>query len=440
MFMLDFPPAAGKKPAMIDKARIDMLVEKNQMKLMSEDIYKRICDNIDPVTGETREHHADGTRKTEVEQVLHQLNEERSNKSDRSEATINEPEHGRSVEPIDDSYGSEVAGVVDEATAHSMTRSRPKARQQEAEFSQDDIFGDMFGGNASAEPASQFGFSQQPDMPQGIQRAEEPAGMSVSQDHNGKQSLKTSPQKRRIAVMGAVALTLCGSAICFLATSSIIQATGTRVADIPIVGRFMTDPNDRRDLPLNEQVRSGETQAVTETTTGMEVVTRGDFDPEEAVVHFALADDASQDVATKFFQAVRIAYSEGNLSQLNSMIAYDAIHGQIANAYAVAEQQRLGLTDEAKNALATQYVAILNQREGEHIANRDLDASIYCGRIREIRVDDTDANKMYIVTESLSGDHQRACFVLQGDGTGMYALTGMVSPDGYVKMIREGTI
>lgn len=457
MFMLDFQSEAGKKPAMIDKSRVDMLIEKNQLKLTSEDTYRRICENIDPVTGETQEHHADGTKKTEVERVLHQLNEERSTKSDREERAPRQPEHGRPVQPRDEAFGNEVAGIPDPTAAHSMTRRRPRPSSQD--LSQEDIFGDG-GGTPAATTSpsndfSDFSFDNQapskapatgipggPDggmVPEGVPEPEHRAIDMGRQDKEN--SLKTPPSKRRLMLVGTGAVSILGCLLCFGLTSSVIRGMNLRVSEIPLIGQFLSPAEDRRDLPINEQVKAGETESTTPTTSGMEVVVRNDFDPESPVMQFALADDKSKDVAIKFFQAIRIFYSEGNLDQLNSMIAYDNVHDQISNAYATIEQQRLGLSEDARNTLQFQYKTILNQQEGNHIANHDLDASMYCGRIREVRVDDSDGNRMYVVMESLAGDHQRACYVLQGDvSTGMYAVTGMVDPEGYVRMIMAGAI
>lgn len=445
MFMLDFPAEAGKKPAMINKSRIDMLVEKNQMKLTSQDVYDKICANIDPVTGDTRDHHADGTKKTEVEKVLHQLNEERSTKSDRSERAPRESEHGRAVEAQDESYGNEVAGVSDPSAAHSMTRSRPpRPRPQEPAFSQDDIFGDAGPDSpdtvASNDASMQFMIDTKQDS--GDKSIQKLDGMDAPMAHrqDDADALMVPPTKKTAIMAVLLLVTLVGCLVAFFLGLSVTQSLNMRLSDLPVVGQLFDNPDDRRDLPINEQVKAGETEATTATTTGMEVVVRSDYDPEEAVLQLALADDASKDTAINFFKAIRLAYSQGNLDQLNAMIAYDYIHGQIATSYANKEQQRLGLSEDAKNVLIAQYIGILNQREGTHIANHDLDASIYCGRIREVRVDDNDPLRLYVVMESLSGDHQRACFILQGDNTGAYAVIGMVNPDGYVQMIMEGTI
>lgn len=446
MFMLDFPTEGNKPPAMIDKDRIDMLVEKNQLKLVSHDLYRKICDQIDPVTGDTREYHADGTKKTEVEQVLHQLNEERSTQSERRETAMREPEHGRPVQAYDESYGNEVPGVSDPSTAHSMRRSRPSRPQpQEQAFSQDDIFGDAPGAESNMQ---QEGQTEDPmsgerfpgaSHEQGIRKADG-IGAPATHRQSDSQSLEAPKSKRTATFAGLTLVTVVGCLVGFLGTFLLTRGLDLRASDVPIVGQFLSDPHDRRNLPINEQVRAGETESTVETTSGMEVVVRSDFDPEEPVLQLALADDASKDDAINFFKAIRLCYSQGNLDQLNGMIAYDYIHGQIATSYANIEQQRLGLTEEAKNSLIAQYVAILNQREGTHIANHDLDASIYCGRIREVRVDDENPQRFYVVMESLAGDHQRACFVLQGDGTGAYAVIGMINPDGYVRMIMEGAI
>ena len=76
------------------------------------------------------------------------------------------------------------------------------------------------------------------------------------------------------------------------------------------------------------------------------------------------------------------------------------------------------------------------QQERKHITDKDLYASMFGGRVREVR---QQAGKLYVVMESIGGDHQRACFVLTEDAqSGSWALTDIVDTNGYVKMIGSG--
>lgn len=437
MFRLDFPNQPSDQAPHYDKSVIDRLIEKKQLQLTSQDAYERICASIDPVTGDTKDYHADGSKKTEVEKTLQTLNQERSVKRDRTERAKQEPEHGRAVPQIDESLGNEVAGVAGDPTAaHSMTRSRPSGPQ----VSQEDLFGDSGG---TGQDASLSFSSQAPttaSRPHGPQAdpTRETYEEFRERQHRENPSLKTSPAKRRTAVAALAGVAVIGCVACFAVTASLTDSVDP--SGIPVIGKMISGGKGKSAAQPEEKPGVAE-EGKDGSQEGTEVVLRTDFDPEDAVVHFPLASSDKQDLAVNFFKAIRVGYSQGNLDQLNSMIAYDYVHGQIADAYATAEQQRLQLSDEARAVLRDQYVAIMNQQEGTHLANHDLDASIYCGRIREVRADDTDPNRLYVVMESLGGDHQRACFILQGDpSTNMYALVGMTDPEGYVRMIREGPV
>lgn len=454
-FSLVFPENAPKNPPKMDKSKVDDLIASNMLKLTSEDVYRRICDNIDPVTGETAEHHADGTPKTEVEKTLHMLNQSRSAKADRGEAEATEPEHGRQVLPYDESLGNEVPGAADPTTAHSMTRRRPNPSQQAPQqpqgpqVSQADLFGDDAPTPSQPDAGAGFGTGPQVGERPGGFGGDDGFGRDESDDRDrekakrpsseGSGTLKMSPATRRTKVAATAVIGLLGCVLFFMLPSTLIRHLGIRLSDIPVIGQTLSG-DDRRDLPASEQVPAGEKEFATQTTSGLEVVVRSDFDPETPVIQLAIADEQSQDIALKVFQQIRVFYSQGNLDQLNNMIAYNYIHGQMADAYAALEQQRLNLTDDARTALSAQYLAVLNKREGLHIAQHDMDASIYCGRIREVRVDDEDPLRLYVVMESLAGDHQRICFILQGSLDGMYGVIGITDPVGYVTMIREGTI
>lgn len=452
-FTLGFDKAADQQKSIMMKDRVDELIAARKIRLTSEDEYARICEQIDPVTGETKTHHADGTEKSEVDKALGEINESRAKR-------FKGPEEHVTMPSGDDPFGSS-AGVEDPSTAHSMTRSKPEA-------SAPDPFVDPFGEGSfpvsngrssgttiqgtddpftesddsmSSDPTTQHSMSRSKaarDLPKDFDADDE------SSDSDAPISLKKSPTARGTGLVILASVSVVACAVLFFGSFALMRGLRANGRNIPVIGEFLSggSTDDRSDLPANERVRAGDTSATTTAASGLEIVVRSDFDPESAVIGYALADDQSKEVAKQFFSAVRLAYKNGDTQSLNSMIAYGTIHNQIAQAYALAEQQRLvTMTDAERDALQVQYGEILTQQEGLHASQGDMDASIYCGRIREVRVDDTDAKKLYVVMESLAGDHQRICFVLQGDHeSNAYALIGVMNPEGYVQMVRAGEV
>ena len=427
-FKLDYDTGEGQGDATLDKSQVDELIKNKQLALSSEDEYRRICAAIDPTTGETATHYSDGREKTIVEKALGQMMQEGPSRS-----TPQEVEPGGADDPFADDGAT--SRPSDDETAHEMRRARP--------VPQDDPFGPDDG-------PSDFQSMQDIGQPQPPRRQHAPEGREREADSPSDQwgdrdgktedfSLKTSPAKRGGIMLGMIIGTVVLCAVLFGVAYTLTNNLKMNISDIPVIGQFLAPPSgaqrntDRSNLPPEEQNR---------TNGGMETVTRSDFDPETAVIGHPLADSAQKEVAKQFFSAVRLAYQEGNLDQLKSMIAYSDVNGQIATAYGIAEQQRLqGMTDVERDTLVGQYRDMLGQRESSHIANHDVNASMYCGRIREVRADSNDPMRLYVVMESLSGDHQRICFVLQGDAkSGAYALLGVTDPEGYVRMIRAGEI
>lgn len=442
-FVINF----GEQQATIGKAKIDELIQKGQLGLVSEDEYQRICDAIDPTDGSTKTHRADGTEKSEVEKMLTDLQEETVRNS--APASPNGPE------PMVDPFGDDEDDLLEEPSrwrrddarqpdpAHGMTRSRPAPS--------DDPFGEDPGmGFHSLDEGRPFG--ARGDAGRAQQQAD-PRDDGTDGDAGGRgqrqgdsRGMRRSSGARVGASLAVIAATLVGCVACFVLAMGFTSKSSWDLSSVPVIGSYTTQDahdaqDDRSDLPASERIKQGETSATTKGQSGLEIVVRSDFDPEDAVVGYALANGEMKQIAIGFFQAVRVAYSNGDVDMLNSMIAYGVVHDQVADAYARAEQARLMLTDEEREAIRGQYREVMDQREAAHVANHDVDASIYCGRVREVRADDTDAMRMYVVMESLAGDHQRICFVLQGDAaSGAYALVGITDADGYVRMVMEGEV
>lgn len=164
---------------------------------------------------------------------------------------------------------------------------------------------------------------------------------------------------------------------------------------------------------------------------------RTDFDPEDAVSAYPMASEEQETIAIGLFQAIRTAVNSGDVNGFNQLIALEQIGDRIADSYARHAQDVQGLQQSQADELKTFWKDTFATTQRQHVVDKDLYGSIFGGRIREVRSDPDDQNKMYVVTESIAGDHQRACFVLTSDGTS-WAVTDMADADGYVRMVSEG--
>jgi hypothetical protein len=102
-------------------------------------------------------------------------------------------------------------------------------------------------------------------------------------------------------------------------------------------------------------------------------------------------------------------------------------------------KDKQNLSDAEAEELLYAYDETFIKSEKQHVLNKDPYGSIFGGRIREVRTDPYEDYKLYIVMESISGDHQRICFVATGDEDDNWMITGIMDSEGYTKMISEGT-
>lgn len=194
-----------------------------------------------------------------------------------------------------------------------------------------------------------------------------------------------------------------------------------------------TNTNANKSKNANKNKNAGSS---TQTASGLDPIKRTDFDPEDAVKKYTMASSAEKQIADGFMKQVRSLIAKGDIDSFTQMVALDNVSSEIAIAYADLAQVRQNLTDDEKAELLQYYKNTLVQQERKHVTDKDLYASMFGGRVREVR---QQAGKLYVVMESIGGDHQRACFVLTEDASsGSWALTDIVDTNGYVKMIGEG--
>lgn len=495
-FELDFKNAQGEYHPTVRKDVIDNFVAKNQIRLLNVKRYKEICDAIDPVTGETKTHNADGTIKSKLAQMTSAL-EDDGFLEKTSEGTIRVADgknRGNAGPDAPDAYQqqrqqrqqpAEEYGTRTPRRTHTPigdpfadgdeetgNRRRPPQQtpQPSRRFSEDDLFGDDDEDDddmPSTPPNDDAGRDNgsfinpfddddddSEDEPDGIRddmrinrrrddmgRNDDPFG----DDDRGDATAAQRPIARKPKVIPLILFTGASVALCiglffgsyFLTTT--LTGNTLKPLQLPAQTQQQTDTNQQgANASTGNQQQSANGSA--EELGGGVTVDRNDFDPEDVVIEYRIASDSQQDIAVGFFTSLKNAFANGDVTTFNSMVAVDSIASQIASVYASYAQMYQSLTQSETEDLADYYAQTLAEQERQHVVDKDSYGSMFGGRIREVRVDDDDENRLYVVMESLGGDHQRACFVLQGDpSTGSYALTEMMDVNGYVKMIMQGT-
>lgn len=469
-FRVDFgSQAPGTKPPTIKQEVLDKWVKAGKCKLTSPDRYAQIVASIDPQTGETKTHHADGTPKTLIEQELTQLKTEgfvapddmggtrpqrqqQPNGQPQRDARKNRPDRGRGDtggNPSD--RGSDAQDGDDDqrggrdAVRDAHRNGRGNRQPQGYDGQQDDGF-DAFGGS------SRGGMDGQ--VPQGMNDTRQP--LDVRHEN--------APKSKPAVAAGFVVYLVIMGVLCVVLFFGGHELTkGAMAGDTPngnggiasgimngLTGGFgnsfglddIFGKNRNANENASQSSSVGESNGNANENDSENAYIRTDFDPEDAVQEMDMAPDDKKDVATGFFTAIRQAFTDKDEQSLTSLVDLDAVTKQIAQAYANLEKTGLNLTDGETNDLASSYQDMLKKRELSHVDDGDVYASIFGGRVREVRMSSKDPTRMYVVMEALGGDHQRICFTLENissDSTKeAWALTGVMDAEGYARQVLEG--
>lgn len=434
-FELDIDNGSGKKPT-VKKSVIDKLVASKQLRLINPNRYREITASIDPKTGATKTHNADGTKKSKLAQMTSELEDEGYiaetpngivHTAHRNQPARNESQERPQQHQIADPFADDDDDMPKSMNTGDNGFSRNGRMNGESSYVTDDV--DPFGD----------------DMPA---PSDDMASMSddVSDDGYGNEGGK--PEERRIArgprtipIIVFVVLSVILCIVLFFGAAA-ITATFSKGSGISL--KLPTLPQAQQQQTQDTEKDSDGEQSGTNVNSEDQqpegTVDRGDFDPEDGVIDYPLASDEQYDLANGFFTSLRQTISNGDVKSFNSMVAVDSIASQIASAYASYAQLYQNITESETDELSDYYAETFAEAERQHVVDKDSYASIFGGRIREVRVDQSDSMRLYVVMESLGGDHQRACYVLQGDkSSGAYALTEMVDVNGYVQMIMQGS-
>lgn len=230
-------------------------------------------------------------------------------------------------------------------------------------------------------------------------------------------------------------------------TSGIFQGEVTLLPDIPALHQQPdNEQNDNAQDTANVQSQDGNAsqQQPQQEQSGdsIETYKRTDFDPEDMVAGFPLADEQHEKIGVFLMQQIRQNFLDANWDGADgflSSVDIDRIAGQLAPAYAELAKEVQNLTDLEAQELEQSWRTTFANIEHQHLLDKDPYGSIFCGRPREVRQDPNNPNCIYIVTESVAGDHQRACFAANGDlATNNWKITDILDPQGYCKMVQAG--
>lgn len=463
-FRIDFGnQAPGTKAPTVKQETIDKWVKAGKCKLTSPDRYAQIVASIDPQTGETKTHHADGTPKTLIEQELTQLRTEGFVASDETGGTSpqrprpsrqpqgnargrrpdrgNRPD-GNATDQGDGRQGDRRAAGRANHDGHADSSQGTRQSPSGYDRPEDEGF-DAFGGS------------------RGNMGGQVPHGMGDTSRQRDMRDEGAPRSKPAVAIGFVIYFVIMGilCVILFFGGHELTKGTmagGTQNGNGGIIGGIMSSLTGGFDSSLGLDDIFGKNKAANtspsantpqengnaaDANTGNAYI-RTDFDPEDAVQDMDMAPDDKKDVATGFFTAIRQAFTDKDEQSLISLVDLDAVTKQIAQAYANLEKTRLGLTDGETSDLAASYQDMLKKRELSHVDDGDVYASIFGGRVREVRMSSKDPTRMYVVMEALGGDHQRICFTLENissDSTKeAWALTGVMDAEGYARQVLSG--
>lgn len=188
----------------------------------------------------------------------------------------------------------------------------------------------------------------------------------------------------------------------------------------------------------SQQSTGGDAQGAEQKESPYTFVNRSDFDPETAVLNMPMADDAKTNVAVGLMRYIRECVVNGDVNGFGKIVAIDGIADQLSKSYADYAGMKQNLNNNDKDALQRNWRDRYILNEKQHIVDKDMLSSSYGGRVREVRQDPTNPYVLYVVMESVAGDHQRICYIITGDGNNSWALTGVTDAPGYISMICQG--
>ena len=432
--------------------QVKKIIAAKKVTLLCPKHLEEIENEVDPDTGDTASHNADGSVKSTVDQMLNKYQQDGYIVDDGNggvksidEGAVPQPRRRRRHRTSGDGDSSS----HDSSTGQQESQNRNGGVPLNADESQEQ----PGNGNASLEKIDDVdpfadidtGRYDEPDRPQRNRRQ-----LSDYDDAPEPDMERSKPRSQRTAnpeedqghiggplfVFIVVTILLClvlffGS---FIVSSKIFHGKRDEMTSGQTTSQKKDSKNSNKGK--GDSGKKENTNSEPTTASGLDPIKRTDFDPEDAVKTYTMASSSEKAIADGFMKQVRSLIANGDVDSFTQMVALDNVSSEIAISYADLSQVRQNLTDDEKAELLQYYKNTLMQQERKHITDKDLYASMFGGRVREVR---QQAGKLYVVMESIGGDHQRACFVLTEDAqSGSWALTDIVDTNGYVKMIGSG--
>lgn len=465
------------------KSALDKMIQSKQAIIQNQARWNEICASILP-DGSTKTHTADGERKSAQAQALGALMDENyierdangvlriSDKDDDSKDVRNPNKKKSSLSP------EEAARIL----ASDKPVAKGVASGQKSDFSDDefeDDYDDEYdeldgvptrqndnrrtnGRRRRQNPRGEYDNSDDYEEyeQQGMQGSVTPTIMPPPSDVREKQeramrgdlngdgvidefdTFIAEEQKKNGLVMvvffGGIIVSILLFFFVHGCTASLFRGESFQI--IPDFGATQTTTQQQQQADTNQEAMQ---EQPNDEQVELETVVRSDFDPETAVSTFPMATESEQSIATNFMRKVREFIIARDLEKFHEAVNIGMIADQFAIAYADTAREAQGLSDDEYNELRDYYGGVLVERENQHVAIGDTYGSIFGGRIREVRRDPIDPNRLYIVTESIGGDHHRICLILQGEvpedgGDTRWEINGLMDPIGYARMIQKG--
>lgn len=433
--------------------QVKKMIAAKKVTLLRPKHLEEIENEVDPDTGDTASHNADGSVKSTVDQML--------NKYQQDGYIVDDGNGG--VKPIDEGTAPQprrrrrhrTSGDGDSASPDA-TQGQPDRRNGGVPLNADEPQEQPGDGNASLEKIDDVdpfadidtGRYDEPSRPQHNRRQlsdyEGDGQEQMMPRRKPRRQRTTSPDDDQGHVGGPlfvfVVVTVLLCLVLFFGSFIVSKKIFHGKLDEMASGQTTSQKKDTESSNKNNdnagKNKSGNENSEPATASGLDPIKRTDFDPEDAVKTYTMASSSEKAIADGFMKQVRSLIANGDVDSFTQMVALDNVSSEIAISYADLSQVRQNLTDDEKAELLQYYKNTLMQQERKHITEKDLYASMFGGRVREVR---QQAGKLYVVMESIGGDHQRACFVLTEDAqSGSWALTDIVDTNGYVKMIGSG--
>lgn len=430
--------------------QVKKMIAAKKVTLLRPKHLEEIENEVDPDTGDTASHNADGSVKSTVDQML--------NKYQQDGYIVDDGNGG--VKSIDEGATPQPRRRRRHRTSGDGDSSSPDSadgqqgnRNGGVPLNADEPQEQPGDGNASLEKIDDIdpfadidtGRYDEPNRPQRNRRQ-----LSEYDDAPESDMGRSKPRRQRTAnpeedqghiggplfVFIVVTILLClvlffGS---FIVSSKIFHGKLDEMTGGQTTSQKKDSGNSNKEKGGSGKKENANSEPT--TASGLDPIKRTDFDPEDAVKTYTMASSSEKAIADGFMKQVRSLIANGDVDSFTQMVALDNVSSEIAISYADLSQVRQNLTDDEKAELLQYYKNTLMQQERKHITDKDLYASMFGGRVREVR---QQAGKLYVVMESIGGDHQRACFVLTEDAqSDSWALTDIVDTNGYVKMIGSG--